>query len=260
MDRGEYFLVICWHSPEDTDVYKINTESAYLPTFFFLIYGAFDVAYYSLLTTVHRAAATSPSVEITSACYEAAKKSLQAHFQFLPAFKSFGDVEILSSYVSWILLYASWTPLIVVFLHAIAASSYDDVRVLEEVQESLEPLQNFNQQSEQVYGLSKIFSKVARAFVERNSTFVGTYNPQDDIIVMPQQTDQNQFHNAMMAPPSMQFENGGHLNIPDLQPPNFDGTEMDAMSMFFGNFIGGSQPVGNLWAMDFTDNVQGGQN
>lgn len=219
--------------------------------------GAFDVAYYSLLTTVHRAAATSASIEITSACYDAAKKSLRAHFQFLPAFKSFGDVEVLSSYVSWILLYASWTPLIVVFLHAIAASSHDDVRVLEEVQESLEPLQNFNQQSEQVYNLSKTFSKLAKAFVEQDSTFVGTYNSKDDIIFMPQQTNQNQFHNAMMAPPPIQFEkNGSHFNIPELQPPNFDGTEMDAMSMFLGNFIGGNQPVGNLWAMDFTDNAQ----
>lgn len=206
---------------------------------------------------MHRAAATSTSsIEITSACYEAAKKSLQAHFEFFPAFRSLGNVDILTSYVSWILLYASWTPLIVVFLHAIAASSHDDVRLLEEIHESLEPLKKINQQSEQIYNLSKTFSKLARAFVERNSTFVGTYNSQDDVIVMPQQSDQSQFHGVSMPPPSMQFEtNGAHFNMADLQAHEFDGTEVDAMSMFLGNFIGGNQPVGNLWAMDFADNV-----
>lgn len=107
----------------------VNSGSAYLSNFWFLIYGAFDVTYYSLETTLfrgatHRAAMpSSNSIEITSACYEAAKKSLQAHLHFFPAFASYGDAEILSSYVAWILLYASWTPLIVVFLHAIASSS-----------------------------------------------------------------------------------------------------------------------------------------
>ena len=208
------------------------------------------------MTTLHRAGApSSSSVEITSACYEAAKNSLRSHFKFFPAFKSYDDISVLSSYVSWILLYCSWTPLIVVFLHAIAASSHDDVRLLEEVQESLESLQGLNHQSEQVYSLSKTFSKLAKAFVDQHSTFVGTYNVQEDMIVMPQQDPQGQFSNTMLAPPppAMQYANNG-AQFPEFQAPNFDGTEMDAMSMFFGSFIGGNQPVGNLWAMDFTDN------
>jgi len=201
---------------------------------------------------MHRAATpSSSSVEITSACYEAAKKSLQAHLHFFPAFKSYGDAEVLTSYVAWILLYASWTPLIVVFLHAIASSSNEDVKLLEETEESLEPLKNLNQQSEQVYGLCKMFCKLAKAFVERQSTFVGTYNSQEDMVVMPQSDMHGRDPNSMAAP-HMQFSS--QTTYPDFHMPSFDGSEMDDMSMFLGNWLGAREPVANLWAMDFTDN------
>lgn len=201
---------------------------------------------------------SSTSVEITSACYEAAKKSLQAHLHFFPAFKSYGDVEILASYVAWILLYCSWTPLIVVFLHAIASSSTDDVKLLEETEESLEPLKHLNQQSEQVYGLCKIFCKLAKAYVERNSTFPGVYNSQEDMVVMPQRDmqgrgDQN-YMAVMQQGMSMPFQ-ASQMGGSEFQAPAFDGSEMDGMSMFLGNWLGGHQPVANLWNIDFTENV-----
>ncbi|KAK5088597.1 hypothetical protein LTR05_002817 [Lithohypha guttulata] len=236
---------------------KVDSSSSYLPTFFFIIYGAFDVVYYSVVTTMHRAATPSnTSVEITSACYEAAKKSLQAHLHFFPSFKSYGDAEILGSYVAWILLYASWTPLIVVFLHAIASSNREDVRLLEETEISLEPLKNLNQQSEQVYCLCKIFCKLAKAFVERRSTFVGSYNPQQDMVVIPQQDLQEFHHNLPTGTQSMPITQAVNwAEAPDPQVPNFDGSEMDGMSMFLGNWFG-NQPVSNLWNMDFTENLE----
>ncbi|KAK5941231.1 hypothetical protein PMZ80_006508 [Knufia obscura] len=241
--------LIKWHREWS----QVGGESAYLPAFFFLIYGAFDVVYYSVVATMHRAATpSSTSVEITSACYEAAKKSLNAHLHFFPAFKSYGDVEILTSYLAWILLYSSWTPLIVVFLHAIASSSKEDVKLLEETQESLEPLKNLNQQSEQVYGLCKIFCKLAKAFVERNSTFIGSYDSQEDMVVMPQSDMHGRDLNFMTAP-SMQFSS--QMMGPESQLPSFDVSGMDDMSMFLGNWLGGREPVANLWAMDFTDNT-----
>lgn len=214
---------------------------------------------------------SSTSVEITSACYEAAKKSLQAHLHFFPAFKSYGDVEILASYVAWILLYCSWTPLIVVFLHAIASSSTDDVKLLEETEESLEPLKHLNQQSEQVYGLCKIFCKLAKAYVERHETFPGVYNSQEDMVVMPQQRDmmgrggdQNYMAVMQQGMSSMPFQSQmgmtgqGQGQGQEFQTPSaaFDASEMDGMSMFLGNWLGGHQPVANLWNIDFTENVE----
>lgn len=237
---------------------QVNSASAYLPTFFFLIYGAFDVVYYSVATTLHRAATpSSNSIEINSACYEAAKKSLQAHLHFFPAFKSYGDAEILASYVAWILLYASWTPLIVVFLHAIASSSKEDVKLLEEVEESLEPLKNLNHQNyDQVYGLCKAFCKLARAFVEQHSTFVGSYNPQEDMVVMPQQDFRNFDSNIITNHQATSFTNTANWPASqDLQTANFESTDMNDMSMFLGNWFGGNQPVSNLWNMDFTENI-----
>lgn len=215
--------------------------------------------YYSVVTTMLRAAGPSnTSVEITSSCYEAAKKSLQAHLHFFPAFKSYGDVEVLASYVAWILLYCSWTPLIVVFLHAIASSSTDDVKLLEETEESLEPLKHLNQQSEQVYGLCKIFCKLAKAYVERNSTFPGVYNSQEDMVVMPQTDMQGRGDQNYMAVMQQGMNMPFHSQMAgqEFQAPAFDGLEMDGMSMFLGNWLGGNQPVANLWNIDFTENVE----
>lgn len=201
---------------------------------------------------------SNTSVEITSSCYEAAKKSLQAHLHFFPAFKSYGDVEVLASYVAWILLYCSWTPLIVVFLHAIASSSTDDVKLLEETEESLEPLKHLNQQSEQVYGLCKIFCKLAKAYVERNSTFPGVYNSQEDMVVMPQTDIQGRGDQNYMAVMQQGMNMPFHSQMAgqEFQAPAFDGLEMDGMSMFLGNWLGGNQPVANLWNIDFTENVE----
>lgn len=215
-----------------------------------------DVIFYSVVTTLHRAAGpSSNSVEITSACYEAAKKSLQSHLHFFPAFKSYGDVEILASYVTWILLYCSWTPLIVVFLHAIASSSKEDVKLLEETEESLEPIKHLNQQSEQVYGLCKIFCKLAKAYVEQNSTFPGVYNMQEDTVVMPPMDVQGRDQNYMaVMQQGMPFH--AQMTGPEFQAPAFDGSEMDGMSMFLGNWLGGHQPVANLWNIDFTENAE----
>jgi len=207
------------------------------------------------LTTTHRAASPSnTSVEITSACYEAAKASLQKHLEFNPLLTSYGDnPDILISYVSWVLLYTSWTPLIVVFLHALASSSKEDVALLQQTEESLKPLKGITQQSEQVCGLSRIFCKLAKAFVERNKPFIGSYNPQEDTVVMPQLESFDQNQSFLPLPTGMQYP---HQNINHDLIPDFDASGTEGMSMFLGNWLGGNQPVANLWNMDFSETME----
>jgi hypothetical protein len=129
---------------------------------------------------------------------------------------------------------ASWTPLIVVFLHAIASSSEEDVKLLEETEESLLPLKDLSQQSEQVYSLCRILHKLAKAFVEQISTFVGTHNSLDDTIVMPQ-SDINTRNSAFMPPPAMHVPQSTGPRLEGLSAANFGGSEMNDMSMFLGN-------------------------
>lgn len=235
---------------------QIMNELAYMPHWFFLTYGAFDVVYYSLQTTILRAASpSSNSVEITSACYEAARASLRKHLEFFPAYSSYGDSEVLRNYVSWTLLYASWTPLIVVVLHAIASSSKEDVILLQQVEESLEPVKTLSPQADQVFGLTRIFCKLAKAFVESsNKTFVGTYNLQEDTVVMPQ-TDAYGLNQSFL-PASAAGLQDPHQSMNHDFVPGFDASEMESMSMFLGNWLGGNQPVANLWNMDFSENTE----
>lgn len=159
---------------------------------------------------------------------------------------------MLSAYVSWILLYASWTPLIVVFLHAVASASHEDVQLLEKTQKTLELVKELNQQSRQVYNLCRVFHQVARAFVDRNSTFVGTYNSLDDTVIMPQSEHIRDygFIPSQPAQPNMLVSGSDSMSV-----PNFDETDMNGISMFLGDWLGNNAPVSQLWSMDLTSNM-----
>lgn len=68
-----------------------------------------------------------------------------------------------------------------IFLHAIAATSADDLQLLEDVVESLKHIAGVSRSSERLYKICSTFAKIARAFIEaRRSNSVGTYNQQDD--------------------------------------------------------------------------------
>ena len=64
-------------------------------------YGPSDLIYYSVLTSLHRADAVSDSAtEITAPCFEAARRSLEAHLRWFPRFAEV-DALVLSGYVAW---------------------------------------------------------------------------------------------------------------------------------------------------------------
>lgn len=94
-------------------------------------------------------------------------------------------------------------------------------------------------------------------FVERHSKFVGSYNSQEDTVVIPQQDHRNPSNNTMSTQQFTQFANTGNWPTPhDFQAASLDGSGMDDMSMFLGQWFGGNQPVSDLWNMDFTDSME----
>ncbi|GMF77603.1 unnamed protein product [Aspergillus oryzae] len=79
-----------------------------------------------------------------------------------------------------VLLFSSFTPFIVIFLHAIAATSSDDIQLLNEVVESLQHIRYVSPSSERLYQICSTFLQIARELVKTRQSCVGAYNQLED--------------------------------------------------------------------------------
>ncbi|KAK6346168.1 hypothetical protein TWF730_010499 [Orbilia blumenaviensis] len=227
-------------------------DIAYYSEYFDLFFGPTDIIYYSVQTTLHRAASMGEGVhttEITAACFEAATKGLHCHLKFLPVFKKKMGSNNMDSYVSWILLYTSFTPLIVVFLHSVASNDPSDVKLLHDFLESIEPIAHVSKDSTRLFEVTKVFCRVAKALVDsRHHNHLGRYSHQSNTLLLPQD------HNIVNI-----TEGRGAEQLPDIFMQDFEGEaggwsegDMEAMSTFFGNWMGSSGPIVDMLNLDFS--------
>ncbi|KAF3925242.1 hypothetical protein ABW20_dc0105123 [Dactylellina cionopaga] len=235
-------------------------RSAYYPEYFDLFFGPTDIIYYSLQTTLHRAASMGEgnhTTEINAACFEAATTGLLCHLKFLPIFKKTGGTSQIDSYFSWILLYTSFTPLIVVFLHCIASHSPSDVKLLHDFLDSIEPISDVSKDSKRLFEVTKVFCRVAKALVEhQHHNPLGTYSHQSNTLLLPQD------HNIITLNAGGEARNEGvnmYGQLPDIFMQDFQGDEggwsegdVEAMSTFFGNWMGSSGPIVDMLNLDFS--------
>ncbi|PYH87092.1 hypothetical protein BO82DRAFT_324445 [Aspergillus uvarum CBS 121591] len=149
------------------------TQAVNNPQVFHLSRGNWDIAYYSTLTLLHHASsATETGLFVSSPCVHAARKSLQAHLQCFPQYQ---DSRLLSDgeYINWILLYSSFTPFLVTFLHAIAAKDPESVALLVRVVGTLENLRSSSSQqtsgAERLYQICATFAQLGQKLVESSA-------------------------------------------------------------------------------------------
>ncbi|KAF3249513.1 hypothetical protein TWF192_005586 [Orbilia oligospora] len=225
-------------------------ESAYYSEYFDLFFGPTDIIYYSVQTTLHRAASMGEGVhttEITAACFEAATMGLHCHLKFLPIFKKKIGSNNMDAYVSWVLLYTSFTPLIVVFLHSVASNDPSDVKLLHDFLDSIETIAHVTKDSARLFEVTKVFCRVAKALVDsQNHNPLGTYSHQSNTLLLPQD------HNIVNI-----AEGRGVEQLPDIFMQDFEGGgwtegDVEAMSTFFGNWMGSSGPIVDMLNLDFS--------
>ncbi|KAL1872322.1 hypothetical protein VTK73DRAFT_1553 [Phialemonium thermophilum] len=112
---------------------NIDGKHAANPQIFELSRKHWDVMYYSTLTSLLRASSIpGPGAEINSQCFEAARLSLQSHIQCFSGYHSTGFLTD-ADYSNWVLHFSSFTPFIVIFLHAIAGTCAEDVQLLDDL-------------------------------------------------------------------------------------------------------------------------------
>jgi hypothetical protein len=81
-----------------------------------------------------------------------------------------------------VLLHNNFTPFIIVFLHAIVATSLEDVQLLDEIVKILSKVNGASKDSERMYQICSTFAKLARTLVETKNSSVGIYNSQEGSI------------------------------------------------------------------------------
>ncbi|KAI0455713.1 hypothetical protein F5B21DRAFT_503002 [Xylaria acuta] len=177
-----------------TDFEQIDSTYVNYPQVFNLSRVYWDIMYDSTLTCLLRASATpSPSDEISSQCFQAARLSLKSH---LSCFSRYTPSSVLSDadFANWLVLItqhlvefdhyqfrrvlhaSSFTPFIVLFLHAVPTGSVDDLDLLDEVVQTLRSTRQAGKPFERLHDLCPTFARLARRLVEAGRPCVGDYN------------------------------------------------------------------------------------
>ncbi|KAE8377112.1 hypothetical protein BDV26DRAFT_264430 [Aspergillus bertholletiae] len=166
-----------WYTEfKEIDASKVNN-----PHIFKITRDSWDILYYSTFTSLLRAPIISGAAcaEISSQCFRVARLSLQSHLRCFGSFQT-SSFHSKADYANWVLLFSSFTPFIVIFLHAIAATSMDDIRLLDEIVESLQHIRYVSPSSDRLYQICSTFLQIAKGLVETRQSCVGTYNQQED--------------------------------------------------------------------------------
>ncbi|KAE8153041.1 hypothetical protein BDV25DRAFT_127522 [Aspergillus avenaceus] len=161
---------------------QINARHVNSQKIFEISRDSWDITFYSTFTSLLRAS-TIGGGEISAQCFNVARLSLQSHIR---CFGNYQSTEFLtdSDYANWVLLFSSFTPFIVVFLHAIASSSAADIQLLEDVAESLQRLARVSSSPQRLYQICSLFLQIAKGLVETRTSCIGTYDQQLDSLML----------------------------------------------------------------------------
>lgn len=206
------------------------------------------VQWYSLVSTIHRgtyATSASPGT-ITPACYQAAVSSIEAHLEALEQTRGFISGDMVRVYLSWNLLYGTFTPVIVVFLHVISSFDGRDLELLLQFYNSLQDLPDPSEGTIRFRNACAIFCSVAKAWVGSRDIAASTAPAQTEAIVRREDIQQA-FDPAQMTG----YNNAGADST--INWGQFDPSNLDGMYTFVDNWMDGTQQSIDFLNMDLSN-------
>ncbi|KAF2014683.1 hypothetical protein BU24DRAFT_463450 [Aaosphaeria arxii CBS 175.79] len=231
-------LFSAWH----TKFKEIDTTGAQDKNDLDLIVGSSDFIFYSALNLLY-GAKTSPAAatHISAKRYEVARLSLQCHIRSTARLLS-NDVPKWRIYSDWILLYSSFTPFLVVFTHAIASHSSEDVELLDQVLQTLEAPRGYSEAVNRLYQVCRVFLEFVKAFVPSHHPFFGSYNLEEDSFTFPS----NGGESLSLA------QNIGTCD-PMSENQEVRNDDLESMAVFLENCLGENSGMTGLWSQDFSN-------
>ena len=128
-----------------------------------------------------------------------------------------------------ILLYPSFTPFTVVFIHAIATSNTVELNLLQDTVRSLDHIQSLSPAAKRLHDVCAAFAKVAAAFITSQRTLGGWHCRVDGTLALGSAETDSQDDLAAM------------------------GQDQDALSAFLCNLAGQNRPLTDFLHMDLLD-------
>lgn len=125
------------------------------------------------------------------------------------------------------------------FLHAVATSSVDDLDLLDEVVQTLRRTRQAGKPFERLYELCSTFARLARRMVEAAQPCVGDYNQGTDTLQLPGTTEQMPEHWL------------GSLQTLDGMPNEFSDESNVDVSTIFADWMNGQPSVTNMSDLNF---------
>ncbi|KAJ4148689.1 hypothetical protein NW765_017556 [Fusarium oxysporum] len=238
------------------ELQSLKTSDAYYSDVLQMAMESADFVTYAVLTVVYRAElGFANSVEISSRCYDAAKRSLESHLKCCTSLESRSIYQQMD-YVKNTLLYPSFTPYVIVFTHAIATSDNIGIVLLQDTVKSLGRLQDLSPGSRRLHHICRSFLNAAEAIIGSQKGIDGLEQHKDGSLVYTK--------NAFAAGPDGPAINEGLLpawgdfaSFGTVASSSYDGSNSD-MLQFWSGWLGSTQSITDALQLGFTDLEVGG--
>ncbi|KAH6985372.1 hypothetical protein EDB80DRAFT_732260 [Ilyonectria destructans] len=145
---------------------RIDSKDAFNRELFNSFFGPVEILYFSILTLLHRGETSSNSADhISQACFDGAFKALRAYLAYYLKLTS-SETHGLHTYAGFIFYYTPFTPFVVTFLHCIANSEEEDMKLLNDVLVTLEQVTPNSEHCQRQFRLCKGIYKIAETFIK----------------------------------------------------------------------------------------------
>jgi hypothetical protein len=188
-------------------------------------------------------------MEVSPKCYDAAKMSLQTNIRCHAQFNGEDVFWKKIDYVNWsvmsqsivdqsinqyyrFLLYPAFTPFVVMFIHAIATYSTEDIQLLRDTVRTLHDLRDISQGARRLYSICKALLDTVEVLSKSQQSVFNIHERDDGSLVFSSNTAQEAYlgHPDFVWPEDM-----SDLNV----------SEID-MSNLFNNWLGANRPVTDI--------------
>ncbi|PSK51786.1 hypothetical protein B9Z65_3053 [Elsinoe australis] len=225
----------------EREIKTIRIGDAWHPEKLQAMLNASDAMAYTGLTTIYRAQ-TNPkaSTEINSECFAYARLALEAHVRYSTDFRSAQVMETLD-YVTWVLLYHSFTPFVIHFTRTISTLDPNDLALLAQAVDMLDNVKHVSKGSKRIYNVCKSFYDTAEVLVQSQQAVQGLQQHDDGSLM---------FTDGTCAQQAPVVNTSGWAAWSDA----FPSVDRNAdMSMFLGNWLGDGRPVFDMLGLEGLD-------
>lgn len=165
------------------DMDSIDASQADHAEIFQLSKGHWKLMYLSTETLILRGPSTGDArAGISSKCFQVARECLYSNIESFVSYRNHGVISE-NEYANSFLLFTSFTPFIITFIHVIKASSTEDLCLLEQMVGILQKMQDASPEVSRLYQICSAFLRLASDFMKPGVTQPASLDGPNNLIL-----------------------------------------------------------------------------